>query len=243
MPKKDDRRSIIAIVTAVVAIAIVAVVVIVAWVNKTLFPPKNPNTPVKYDATTVWGDVVGNLTTYTPPTMNVPLTMPLNVALEGKAGELGHMGIGLFGMTQWKSAYPEYPYKTAVFKVKLNRIAVTKDAGFIRIGLATAWKRISDGRYYYLEFDLWDSDATVAQMPNDSYVFYKPEGDPPTIEVKTAQLVVGSLAYYELPIYDYFVKAFGVSDVEIDGCYLVIEKTDPASIFGVTVEFLYLGLA
>ena len=194
---------------------------------------------MEYAASEVWFDVHGTLT-HCEATGNI---VPVDLTLGGVEGERGHYACGLFGMTQYREAYPGYPYTSATLKATLHRADVGVDRGFLRFALATAWKHRDTGETYFLEFDLWDSKGTRDQMEDPSYVYYDPAGAPPTIEVKTCQLDMGREAHLTIPVYRYFVKAFGIAEVELDGAYLVFEKTDMDSVVDAewTVASLELG--
>jgi len=216
------------------------------------YPLINPQSEPTFVVSQVWMSIYGNPSDYEPNSRTHDLDqlyLPVTVKFRGKAGEEGHVACGLFAMTKWRSAYPNYPYETVIFQLTLAKGDVYVDAGFVRIAIATAWKDGSgywtDGEFvgntYYLEFDLWDSDETCANMESGTYVWYDPESF--VIETKTAQIEVGQAAYYEIPMYEYFVKAYGKTDVEIDGVYLVIEKTYADSSFDIEIDFTYLALA
>ena len=167
--------------------------------------------------------------------------MPITVLLNGVAGQSGHIAYGSFNILQYENAYPGYPYRNFEFGLKIDSASVITDNGLIRLAIATTWVD-ANGNTYYLEFDVWDSVNTIANMPNPSYVFSQPSGAPPTVEVKSAQLAVGSYADYQIPMYSYFQKVYGIHNVTLDDIYLVVEKTSPAAAFNIQTQFQFLRL-
>ena len=211
--------------------------------QSTQFPVLSPHPPHDaYSVSTVWGDAEGDLSSsnYSPP-VQVPLSMPITVSLNGVSGESGHIAYGSFNILQYRSAYPGYPYSNFEFALRIDNAQVSTDNSLIRIAIATAWVD-PNGKTYYLEFDLWDSANTIAGMQNPSYVFSQPNGAPPTVEVKSAQLPVGAYANYEIPMHSYFQRVYGINNVTLNHIYLVVEKTSPNSVVNIQAQFQLLEL-
>lgn len=188
--------------------------------NGATFTPKNYYST--YNISGIYVTDNGNLT-YTP-SEGGPNAFPVTLTVSGDATQIGNVAMGLFNMRAYNLSYPGYPYDGVMINLTIPTSTVVYDTSALRWALATSY---SDdlGNEYFLEYDLWDSNDTLVNGFNATYIYCNPLGSPPTVEVKTLNATIGTNYLVTIPIGQYRALVYNHTTLHLNSIYLVAEKT------------------
>lgn len=162
-----------------------------------------------------WTDVQGTISMHIP---SQHWNAPQNVVFHAYPGDNGHVSWGMFGVNGVGD------YSQVGVTLELNDVDYVDDGWMMRIAIATSW--IDDnGKYHYLEFDVWDSPETDKKIPWLNVLNYdKFDSEMPTVNVKCYQMEEEEKRSFYIDARKHFDRIFDV-EAELFGVYLVIEKT------------------
>ncbi|MHA1711242.1 MAG: hypothetical protein ACTSUS_04155 [Candidatus Freyarchaeota archaeon] len=215
--------------------------------ERTIYPPReerweilNVNGDVSLPLHESWKHWASHVMGFTNAiTWKVLFSDKVTIILETNGGEAGHLAVGMWWTTGFKSGtkiplYSSIPAKIRVdFDLIIKSLEYGSPDNWLRIALACAVQR-ADGSVIYTEMDFWDSPNTQRHPQGNIHsggdIVYQGGN---VVEYKIDQIPLGMWKHYQINLTDHINRAWKIMPGDqLESVYIVIEVIDnPVKVF------------